>query len=136
MKELFEERTVLAFNGVESTNPLDYVHPYRRKDLCKMISSAPVFVEVLILFGSSLGDYLLDSSDLDLLVISKKENSIILEWLNSLGLEAKVDLFILPSVDELISQAENYFPVAKAVIEEGLVVYIKDSEVKIHAKIQ
>jgi len=125
----FANRHLFAFNGVDSRTPLDYVHPYHRADLQKIIDSAPPSIDMIIVYGSSIGDYLHDDSDLDLAIISKDRQCLSRDFLYGLGLSTTVDAHIFDSLQELIDQAQGLFPTPRAIIDQGLPVYVKQKEV-------
>ena len=126
---LFSDRNLIAWGGAESRMPLDYVHPLMRSDLEKIIKNVPDTVEMIIVYGSSLGDYLRNDSDLDLAVISKDKT--VRSAFAKLDLEMEADIQVFPSTEELLSQAEGFFPTPRAIVTEGLPVYIKNTEVEI-----
>ena len=128
---LFSDRDLIAFNGVESRLPLDYVHPWRRRDLEKIIKNVPDTVDMIIVYGSSLGDYLRDDSDLDIAVISKDRTCYNRSLLAKMELDTEVDVQIFPSFNELLEQAEGFFPTPRAIVTEGLPVYVKNTEVEV-----
>jgi len=128
---LFANRSLIAWNGVDSQSPLDYVHPLRRADLQKILAHVPDSVEMIIVYGSSLGDYLLDDSDLDLAVVSRDKACFNPKVLEKMALDAVVDVQVFPTLDDLIEQAEGFFPTPRAIVDEGLPVYMKGKAVRL-----
>ena len=128
---LFANRSLIAWNGVDSQSPLDYVHPLRRADLQKILAHVPDSVEMIIVYGSSLGDYLLDDSDLDLAVVSQDKACFSPKVLEKMALDAVVDVQVFPTLDDLIEQAEGFFPTPRAIVDEGLPVYMKGKAVRL-----
>jgi predicted nucleotidyltransferase len=131
MEELFANRKLIPFNGKDSQSPLDYIHPYRKADVAKILASVPESVEMLIVYGSSLGDYLYDDSDLDLAVVSADRACYNRRIIEALGLEAEADVHVFSSLDELLSQAKGFFPTPKAIVDEGLTIYVKNKTVRV-----
>jgi predicted nucleotidyltransferase len=131
MNELFANKKLIPFNGDNSQFPLDYIHPYRKQDLHKILANIPESVEMLIVYGSSLGDYLRDDSDLDLAVISADRACYNRQVLEALDLEAKADIHVFSSLEELLTQAKGFFPTPKAIVDEGLPIYMKNKTVRL-----
>ena len=131
IEQLFADRELFAFNGTDSQSPLDYIHPWRRDDLETLIKNMPEAVEMLIVYGSSLGDFLRNDSDLDLAVVSKDRSCFNSSFLSRLGLSAEIDVQIFPSLEEIANQAEGFFPTPRAIITEGLPIYVKNMEIEI-----
>lgn len=125
-------RLLIAFNGADSVEPLDYVHPYARKDIEKILERLPEHVEMIIVYGSSLRDFMRDDSDIDLATISPHQywylpKNLGYKW----ETERELDIKNFSSYDDLISQAEGGFPTPKAILEEGLLVFKKNRRVSL-----
>jgi predicted nucleotidyltransferase len=131
LDKLLSKRRLFAFGGADSTSPLDYVHPYRKGDLRKILDNVPDAVETIIVYGSSLGDFLRDDSDLDIAVVSADQRCYNHEFVAGLGLEAVLDAHVFDSMEDLVRQADGYFPTPRDIVYEGLLIYYKGKEVSV-----
>jgi len=126
---IFAKRTLNAFGGIDSQSAIDYVHPLRQNDLRKILSNVPESVDLIIVYGSSLGDFLRDDSDLDLAIVSKDPQCYSQSVIKSLELDSEMDVKVFPSIENLLEQAEGFFPAAVEIVKRGLPVYFQGSEV-------
>ena len=128
-KLIFGEKELFAFADTNSTSIFDYINPMKQKDLRKILSNVPESVELIMVYGSALGDFVRNDSDLDLAVVSKNPKCYDRSTLSTLALDTAVDIKIFPSVDNLATQAENFFPTAVEIVKKGLPVYYMGKEV-------
>jgi len=129
--DYFPPRELFVFNTFDSTNPLDYVNPCRKHDLEKILGNVPDSVELMIVYGSSIADYVLHSSDLDLAIISPDRKCYTSSFFQKLMLDCEVDFHIFYSFEDLVEQAIGYFPTPRAILLEGVLVYVRGMEVKV-----
>jgi predicted nucleotidyltransferase len=129
--EAFKRKHFFNFGGYEEGCPLNYIHPFKVKGLEKILLNLPDFVEMLIVFGSSVRDYQREDSDLDLAVIPCDNEFSIKRIIKEMVLDFKVDIFDFESLDDLVEQADGYFPTPRDILEEGVLVYYKGGRVYI-----
>ena len=125
LNNLFKNRMLYNRCDSPSLNPLDYVHPWVKPNLEKILIAVPESVEMILVYGSSLGDFMRFDSDLDLAVISNDPAVFNKHFVGSLNLDMDLDVKVFPSLKDLKEQADGFFPTPKAIMDEGLPIYVK-----------
>jgi predicted nucleotidyltransferase len=127
----FKRSEFIDFGTYEQTNPLNYIHPYKSPSLEKILRQLPENVELMVVYGSSAQDYQREDSDLDLAVIPYDEDFRVHKMVRSMGLPIRVDIQMFRSFEDLVEQANDCFPTAAQIIDEGILVYCRGNTLEV-----
>jgi predicted nucleotidyltransferase len=127
---LFKRTVFYNFGFYEETNPLNYIHPYKSRWLEELLNQIPETVDMVIVYGSSCQDYQREDSDLDLAVIPYDSDFKLDKTAKKMALPFEVDIMMFRSLDDLVEQANDLFPTAVDILNEGILVYCRDWKVE------
>ena len=109
--------------GQDTKDLYTYIHPKKHDQIAHVISHLPDWVERCILFGSSLTPLCHDDSDLDLVIVGKRETNRI----DTGG--AVSDILFYDDMDTLLENYRNSttFSIYRNIMERGLVIHDKSN---------
>ena len=131
LNQVFTNRPLIKFDRELSTSPLNYIHPYKVPIVQNILKIVPPCVESIIVYGSSIEDYQNENSDIDLAVIPYDDDYTFAKAIKKLNLPIKVDIKMFNSFEELIEQANDYFPTPRDIVLKGIPIYAKGLQIKV-----
>jgi predicted nucleotidyltransferase len=108
--------------------PFSLVHPLKTKELMQLVGTdMPCYIDLIILFGSSLDLTCTPYSDVDLYIISdKKKESHEFVYKRCKELKIKADI-LSADTESFMEDALDINSIEREILESGLVIYEKKS---------
>ncbi|MDF2614509.1 MAG: polymerase beta, Nucleotidyltransferase [Clostridia bacterium] len=113
-----------TFNKLFDTEyKIEHIYPSKQRDMMKFLNQLPQEVEKVYVFGSSLTLHCGEESDIDLLVVAEKSESLYKAFSTVFKtLDSEIDL-IIKTKKEFDENAEVRNSICDVVNREGLLIY-------------
>ena len=105
--------------------PFYYIHPYKQQAVKHITENVPLYIDYVIVFGSSIGTWHRCESDLDLCVIGLIDKFSSVHKQRFYYKNVDLNVLMYESLSDLCNYETDINHVRYAILNEGVMVYEK-----------